>query len=60
VEIADNLLDIVVSTGVINHVEEGDEGILIGISKGAAVNEVVAPDIETPKLLQLTLPLVGQ
>lgn len=58
--IADYLLHVVVVAGVIHHVKDGNQRVFLGVAKGAAVDEVIAPHVYLSEALQLALPRIHQ
>jgi hypothetical protein len=57
---SDDKLHIVISAGVIDHIKDGNKRVLLSITEGSAVDEVVAPDVKTPKPLQLAVRTVHE
>lgn len=51
----DYKLRIVVGAGMIDHVKNRDHGIFLGVAKWPAIDEMIAPHVETPEISHAAL-----
>lgn len=57
---SDDLLNVVVSAGMVDHIKDWYNCVLFGIAKRTTIDEVVTPNVETSKISQITLCIIHE